>query len=401
MTTHKVADAFPNAGSTNATAIQQALAAGGAAAVVPEIVIARNSGTIFCRDPLNSDPHNGVTVIVSLDGKGYRAPLAPQSFVNVLEIRNSPPTSPAPAAGDRYIVGVAPTGAWASNAEDLTYYDGLQWVFVNPVIGQSVYVRNVEGKYHWGESGAWLPGDGAFTVEAEGVGARELEFPWGMVVESKTSTPPASSPTITEGVKYIVGVSATGAWSGHDTEVAEADGAGGWTFFDPYDGATVLNRATKSPVRFDATTGLWVSAGGVWVGSTGPIISRGNSSTSGTLVGSGAYSYSASVAPAGQIHRFDDVYITHRAKKPNAWLRITYSVESWQNSDVVALFRDAESTALVWLPYNLVVADDYKEFTLWVQALDTASHDYHIAFYDSAGNASFVTNRVLFIEEMA
>ena len=48
---------------------------------------------------------------------------------------NDPP--PAPADGDRYIVGSSPTGAWASNARDVATWDdgGSTWTFEDPSSG--------------------------------------------------------------------------------------------------------------------------------------------------------------------------------------------------------------------------------------------------------------------------
>ena len=208
MTVHKVAEAWPVGGSTNPTTIQQRLAAGfplvietgddaedlnfdsngsTAAAMVPEAIIVRDTKILYGRDPANSDPHNGATVLVTACGKHYTTGLAAHNFTNVLDRTNTPPSTPA--AGDRVIVGPAPSGAFASNADDLGYYNGAQWVFVSPVIGQSVYVRDEDAFYYWSEAGVWT----ADTISD--VGASELAFPWGAVAQEETAIPPGTRAT--------------------------------------------------------------------------------------------------------------------------------------------------------------------------------------------------------------
>lgn len=44
---------------------------------------------------------------------------------------NAPPAgSPGPAVGDAYIVGTAPTGAWAGRANTIAVYTGGGWRFI-------------------------------------------------------------------------------------------------------------------------------------------------------------------------------------------------------------------------------------------------------------------------------
>lgn len=210
MTIHPVAEAFPF-GNSSYDAIQLKLAAAfplvlltpgditsmnfsqSQAVAIPNAIVGKVSGlaTLFLYDAADTTSvHNGTSVLVSSDGKRFKSALAPDYFVNVLSHTNTPPGSPV--AGDRYIVGAAPTGDWASNADDLTLFDGQDWVFVSPVIGQTVYVRDVSGQMHWGEAGAWVEGAGSFSVEADSITIRELEFPFGMVVESEIATPPGT-----------------------------------------------------------------------------------------------------------------------------------------------------------------------------------------------------------------
>jgi hypothetical protein len=65
---------------------------------------------------------------------------------------NTPPVSPA--EGDLYIVGAAPTGAWASNANDIAYYNS-GWKFINPNEGMTIWVNDENMQYTW-DGSAWV-----------------------------------------------------------------------------------------------------------------------------------------------------------------------------------------------------------------------------------------------------
>jgi hypothetical protein len=66
---------------------------------------------------------------------------------------DTPPGSPA--AGDCYIVGGSPTGAWAGHANALAYYT-TGWNFLPPFTGLTVYVASAGALYSWNGS-AWGP----------------------------------------------------------------------------------------------------------------------------------------------------------------------------------------------------------------------------------------------------
>jgi hypothetical protein len=58
---------------------------------------------------------------------------------------NTPPASPV--AGDRYIVGSAPTGAWASNAKDIAQWSGSAWLFDVKSEGMACFVDDEDLLY--------------------------------------------------------------------------------------------------------------------------------------------------------------------------------------------------------------------------------------------------------------
>ena len=53
--------------------------------------------------------------------------------LSVTEQTNTPPVSPV--EGDRYIVGLAPTGAWVAHENEVAYYSGGAWRYITPTPG--------------------------------------------------------------------------------------------------------------------------------------------------------------------------------------------------------------------------------------------------------------------------
>ena len=67
-------------------------------------------------------------------------------------VLNAPPVGPA--AGDRYIVAAAPTGAWAGQARRIAYYTGSAWEFTVPLAGWRAWVA-AEGSIVTYDGSAW------------------------------------------------------------------------------------------------------------------------------------------------------------------------------------------------------------------------------------------------------
>lgn len=66
----------------------------------------------------------------------------------VIDILNDPPT--APTAGDIWLVGAVPTGAFQGHANDVALWDCNKWVFeaaIKP--GESHYVETKKATYTW------------------------------------------------------------------------------------------------------------------------------------------------------------------------------------------------------------------------------------------------------------
>lgn len=68
---------------------------------------------------------------------------------------DSPP--PAPVAGQAYLVGTSPTGAWAGQPTRIAGFDESGWRFVTPLEGWSVWIRSLELTATF-VNGAWETG---------------------------------------------------------------------------------------------------------------------------------------------------------------------------------------------------------------------------------------------------
>lgn len=77
----------------------------------------------------------------------------PFAIIKVEDVRNAPPGSP-PTAGTSYIVGTAPTGAFAGHVGEVARWTGGAWTFLAPVEGDTVYRRDA-GTLYSSKSGAW------------------------------------------------------------------------------------------------------------------------------------------------------------------------------------------------------------------------------------------------------
>jgi hypothetical protein len=58
---------------------------------------------------------------------------------------NTPPG--LPTAGDRYVVGTSPTGAWSANAEDIAEWNGTSWDFTTPLDGWALVAQDTDQQW--------------------------------------------------------------------------------------------------------------------------------------------------------------------------------------------------------------------------------------------------------------
>ncbi|HEU4959896.1 MAG TPA: DUF2793 domain-containing protein [Sphingomonas sp.] len=69
---------------------------------------------------------------------------------------DDPPAAPAP--GQCWIVGSAPTAAWAGQAHALAAWTDDGWRFVAPVEGMAIWVAAEAVRWRW-QGGSWMAGD--------------------------------------------------------------------------------------------------------------------------------------------------------------------------------------------------------------------------------------------------
>jgi len=90
--------------------------------------------------------------------KGFVETLVTQGafwIKGVIRFENDPP---AHVLGERYIIGTAPTGVWAGEANDVVESDGANWTHYNAVAGAQAYVAESGAPYIWSDvSSAWVP----------------------------------------------------------------------------------------------------------------------------------------------------------------------------------------------------------------------------------------------------
>lgn len=190
-----------------------------------------------------------------VDGSGHRYKLeegASISISSVIALQNTPPVSPSNY--DAYIVGDSPTGAWAAHATDVAIYTRRGWVFATPGLGMTVRNQATESNLQFDENGDWI--DFSVEIPAAAVTPVKMQFPMGVSVEAQQNAPPA----VTIGPHYLVGTAGSGAWAGHDSEVAYSTDGTTWAFLTPYEGAVVFNKATDLFLRW--TGSAWTNAAG-------------------------------------------------------------------------------------------------------------------------------------------
>lgn len=416
MTTyHPVVSAFPYNAATSQDAIVAALAgafplvlaaaddilemdfsAAGAAAQPVEVRVGAIAFLYDAADEVSA--HDGVTVLVSEDGRRFIADLHPGAFVNVISIADAPPGGSV--AGARHIVGAAPSGAFAANANDLAYLSGTgDWTFAAPVVGQKVFNLDEGDDRVWTAAGTWaLP---ASLADGSILPAR-MFWPFGARVEKQTVTPPVfdsglGTPAL--GTLYRVGVNAIDDFATHDGELAQADGAGGWTFFSVYEGMRVYDKAAGGDIQYSGAR--WQAA----AKGVQDYVEAETTSGSTATGGSGSYTWSSSTAPTlSQEHMRDAVTITHAARNASARLIFTYRARLATNATVVtlALYRDDETSAVDWQQVNGNATVAAINALFAIDAGDTDEHTYHVRVVEnSAVTLTSLERRYFRLDELA
>lgn len=114
----------------------------------------------------NTGLTNRWTVGTSGWGPGMDANLAALDALLFLNAISSSVTAPpmTPAQGDRYIVGVGGTGAWAGQDNKVAVYLDAAWTFYPPAIGWIAYVQDLTGELRF-DGAAWSTGSTPYDFQ--------------------------------------------------------------------------------------------------------------------------------------------------------------------------------------------------------------------------------------------
>lgn len=375
------------------------------------------AGAVFWLDPADTTTaHDGITCIVTSDGYRYKVSdfVAPYSVLAINQ--TTPPGSPS--IGDAYLTSAAPTGAWAGEGEQIAVYTSRGWVFVQPRVGQQIYVADGTSAFFFlDENGDIVvqTQSGPNTIRDGSLIGGQRRF----IVESQTVNTPPGSPGL--GIYWIVGPSPTGAWSGQAAKIATSYDGSNWTFITPPTGLEAYDKVSGSNFIFITGTG-WISAAGAW-GKIAYVKTMGSGSTTAPTGSHAGGSVSTGATPTTSFRQiFDNATLTHQASKVGSLLRFTYdaTVLTAANSGTlpagsvntifaICLYRDSESSAIDWV---LIGNGDNASMqsphhaTFLLQSADALSHVYKIGILSlmntAGGPARDVTSiayRTLQVEE--
>lgn len=90
---------------------------------------------------------------------------------SVKTVTNTPPGSPA--AGDRYLIGSSPTGAWASNAKNIAQWNGSAWAYTAPAAGMATIADDTVHIWAYRASDTTWVDLGGFTAPVTTVFGRQ------------------------------------------------------------------------------------------------------------------------------------------------------------------------------------------------------------------------------------
>lgn len=341
--------------------------------------------------------HDGITCIVTLDASRYKT--NDVRFLNSVLSRTvtTPPTdddSPAVALGDQYVVPAAATDDWADHDDEVAIWTARGWKYKTPAVGDILLVEDEgdTGEFiHFANDDLWTDGLPGNLVDLSVRPSALLIRSWA-VEDQTTTAPPATGPA---GEQYIIGASATGAWAGHDDKIAwrpSTDAA--FVITAPFVGEIVYDKANATDYRWNGSE--WVSASGVIVEADATTL---NNDTTFSEAGTNIYVYSDSNAsPPTTTDRYTedsdaDLTITSRRVGQRIQLIWNASVLEYNSTaqsaadagaPILAVFRDAESSALKWIKLGTNAGAPFARygmsFMFEIIADDTAEHTYHFRF---------------------
>lgn len=163
----------------------------------------------------------------------------------VVARQDAPPA--APVTDDMYLLGAAPSGAWAGRADYIAQWSGTGWVYIAPKSGMRAYSRAADVLYQRGVS-AWTAVPATFAVVATTGAYADLTGKptlGTMAARAAADYLPVSSYTAADVLAKVVSLSGPGKGLNAD-------------MVDGYHLADLDYRYTGS-VRLGAVTGIPVS----------------------------------------------------------------------------------------------------------------------------------------------
>lgn len=372
---------------------------------VPALEIRVAGVTYFYDSADTTSAHDGAAIMVSADGRRYKLGY-PQFVPNRVETFGNTPAA-SPALGNAFLIGAAPSGAWAAHANKVAVWTVNGWAFIAPanMAGRFVYVAAEDATYQYTATG-WRKGLGSGGLSDHVVWPDNLAAGFGRnwIVENQTTNAPPSAPA--EGTAYIVGPSPTGGWAGQQTRVAHYLG-GAWRFFAPAEGFIAWDRATDQLLIW--RDGAWRNP--VIDQTTIPRLASQYASVSTTLAVSGGgnsasfvYAYSDATAPTTSMRRIvlAPISINYASTASGKKIRFTFDgIALPPGSEgfvpTIAIWRDLEANAVFWAPMNRDLKHGF------VISGDAAAHTFSIAVTSDAAigipyglqkNASFSAEEV-------
>lgn len=211
---------------------------------------------IWYRDEDSLVDHDELTCIRLLDGIAYLTNDVRFPGFVLSRTTATPPDEIDRAYGDTYRVPSGATDDWAGHEDEDAMWTARGYRFREPVTGDLHYVVDESGYEHYSAEDEWEDGFGTLVFETGLVRPNSLLIRSWAVENDTTTAPPATGPA---GEQYIIGPSATGAWSGHDKKLAwrpATDAA--FVITTPFTGEEAYNKATSTRLRWTGTA--WQAA---------------------------------------------------------------------------------------------------------------------------------------------
>lgn len=212
------------------------------------------------------------------------------------------------------------------------------------------------------------------------------------------------------GDAYVVGSAPFGIFAGDTGKLAICETANAFTIYTPVTGQQIYDQAQGNNFRWNGSA--WTSISGAIVG--GKRVRVDAQITPVHHTSAGVYTYGPTTIPTTSNNGYDEAQtLVYVASKSGADLLLSYqcfittnSVSIGDQLEVVALFRDAESTALDFHAMDSADATTGKiavNIEFLITAIDTASHTYSLRFMQMSGSAavSAIERRLLRLQEFA